>query len=172
MPLLQETIDGNLAARAFGLLQVLDSPAMQSRRSERSRQRLDLALLSFLQNFRKVYIGEHVMHASKVPPSLSAPCMLSNKCPSPCIDDMLEKLAGAEVFSSIDLHAEPRGSVWVLCTTSACPWCPFQLLKISQGQGETKSNRSLDPPAQGWKCVNGWLIDGEVSCRVPRVTDG
>ena len=71
-PMLQETIDGNLAARAFGLMQVLDSPAMQGRRGERSRQRLDLALLSFLQNFRKVYIGEHVMHASKVLQGLSA----------------------------------------------------------------------------------------------------
>ena len=69
--MLQETIDGNLAARAFGLMQVLDSPAMQGRRGERSRQRLDLALLSFLQNFRKVYIGEHVMHASKVLQGLS-----------------------------------------------------------------------------------------------------
>ena len=31
-----------------------------------SRQRLDIALLHFFQHFRKVYVGEVVMHASKV----------------------------------------------------------------------------------------------------------
>ena len=30
------------------------------------RQRLDIALLHFFQHFRKVYVGEVVMHASKV----------------------------------------------------------------------------------------------------------
>jgi exportin-7 len=31
-----------------------------------SRQRLDIALLHFFQHFRKVYVGEVVMHATKV----------------------------------------------------------------------------------------------------------
>ena len=63
---MQEAIDGDLAARAFGLLQVLEGAGSQARCRERSRQRLELALLAYFQAFCKVYIGEHVMHASKV----------------------------------------------------------------------------------------------------------
>jgi hypothetical protein len=62
----QEPIDGDLAARVFGLLQVVDTGAHAARVGEHSRQRLDIALLGFFQNFRKVYIGEQVMHCSKV----------------------------------------------------------------------------------------------------------
>jgi len=62
----QETIDGDLAARVFGLLQVVDTGAHAQRYGEHSRQRLDIAILGFFQGFRKVYIGEQVMHASKV----------------------------------------------------------------------------------------------------------
>jgi exportin-7 len=64
--LLQDASDGELAARVFSLLQVIDSGYHQQRYGEKSRQRLDLALLSFFQNFRRVYVGETVMHASKV----------------------------------------------------------------------------------------------------------
>lgn len=68
----QETTDGDLAARVFGLLQLTDSSAVHTRRyGEHSRQRLDLAILAFFQNFRKVYIGEQVMHSSKVYTKLS-----------------------------------------------------------------------------------------------------
>lgn len=52
--------------RVFGLLPVIDSGYHQGRYGERSRQRLDLAVLSLFQSFRKVYIGEQVMHSSKV----------------------------------------------------------------------------------------------------------
>jgi hypothetical protein len=45
----------------------------------RSRQRLDLAILGFFQNFRKVYVGEQVMHSSKVYTKLNE-CIGSNKC--------------------------------------------------------------------------------------------
>lgn len=62
----QETIDGDLAVRVFGLLQMVDSGFHQTRYGERSRQRLDIAILSFFQSFRKVYVGEQVMHSSKV----------------------------------------------------------------------------------------------------------
>lgn len=41
------------------------------RYGEKSRQRLDVALLHFFQCFRKVYIGEQVMHSSKVYTKLS-----------------------------------------------------------------------------------------------------
>lgn len=67
----QETIDGDLAVRVFGLLPVVDSGYHQGRYGERSRQRLDLAILSLFQAFRKIYIGEQVMHSSKVSP---CPC--------------------------------------------------------------------------------------------------
>eukprot|EP00951_Prasinocladus_malaysianus_P012227 scaffold91009_cov49-Prasinocladus_malaysianus.AAC.1 len=49
----QETIDGDLAARVFGLLQLTDSGFHVQRYSEHTRQRLDVALLAFFQNFRK-----------------------------------------------------------------------------------------------------------------------
>ncbi|KAK9818400.1 hypothetical protein WJX72_012091 [[Myrmecia] bisecta] len=67
----QETIDGDLAARVFGLLQVVDTPYQQQRYGERSRQRLDIAILTFFQNFRKVYVGDQVMHITKVYTRLS-----------------------------------------------------------------------------------------------------
>ena len=70
---MQETIDGDLAVRVFGLLPVVDSGYQQGRYGERSRQRLDLAILSLFQSFRKVYIGEQVMHSSKVGASSSFP---------------------------------------------------------------------------------------------------
>ena len=44
----------------FGLLRVVDQGLHQQRYAERSRQRLDSAILSFFQGFRKVYIGEQV----------------------------------------------------------------------------------------------------------------
>ena len=62
----QEALDGDLAARVFGLLQAADTGLHQRRYGERSRQRLDLAVLAFFQSFRKVYVGEQTMHSSKV----------------------------------------------------------------------------------------------------------
>lgn len=64
--MLQEALDGDLAARVFGLLQAADTGSHQRRYGERSRQRLDLAVLAFFQSFRKVYVGEQTMHSSKV----------------------------------------------------------------------------------------------------------
>ena len=49
-----------------------------ARYAEHSRQRLDLGLLSFFQNFRKVYVGEQVMHSSKVYLKLSERLGLSD----------------------------------------------------------------------------------------------
>ena len=37
-----------------------------TRYDQESRQRLDIALLAVFQGFRKVYVGEQVMHSSKV----------------------------------------------------------------------------------------------------------
>lgn len=57
----QETLDGDLAARVFAVLRLADEGLHAAGRyGERSRQRLDVALLHFLQCFRKVYIGEQV----------------------------------------------------------------------------------------------------------------
>lgn len=62
----QELLDGELAARALSLLDVADAATLKGRYGEESRQRLDVALLHFFQHFRKVYVGEAVMHNSKV----------------------------------------------------------------------------------------------------------
>eukprot|EP00891_Asterochloris_glomerata_P007395 jgi/Astpho2/7395/fgenesh1_pm.00114_%23_12_t len=67
----QEVIDGALSARIFSLLHVIDTGIHAQRYGERSRQRLDLAILGFFQSFRRVYVGEQVMHSSKVYTCLS-----------------------------------------------------------------------------------------------------
>jgi len=67
----QEVIDGELASTVFQLVQVTDNAMHQGRYGETSKQRLDCAILSFFQNFRKVYIGEQAMHSSKVYKSLA-----------------------------------------------------------------------------------------------------
>ena len=61
----QEVIDGELAARVFQLIQVTDTGSHVQRYSQNSKQRLDLAILSFFQNFRRVYVGDQAMHSSK-----------------------------------------------------------------------------------------------------------
>ncbi|KAJ7516733.1 hypothetical protein O6H91_22G068900 [Diphasiastrum complanatum] len=62
---LQEAIDGELTARVFQLIQVSDSGSHIQRYTERSKQRLDFAILSFFQNFRRVYVGDQAIHSSK-----------------------------------------------------------------------------------------------------------
>ncbi|KAI5074563.1 hypothetical protein GOP47_0010524 [Adiantum capillus-veneris] len=61
----QEIIDGELAARVFQLIQVTDTGSHIQRYGQRSKQRLDLAMLCFFQNFQKVYVGDQAMHSSK-----------------------------------------------------------------------------------------------------------
>lgn len=67
----QETLDGDLAFRVFQLIQVMDTGFHTLRYAAESRQRLDLAILNFFGNFRKVYVGEQAMHSSKVYNQLS-----------------------------------------------------------------------------------------------------
>jgi len=67
----QETLDGDLAFRVFQLIQVMDTGFHTYRYGAESRQRLDLAVLNFFGNFRKVYVGEQAMHSSKVYVQLS-----------------------------------------------------------------------------------------------------
>lgn len=62
----QEPIDGDLAARVFGLLQVMDTGSAVGGCERSGREHLEVAVLTFFQNFRKVYVGEQVMHSSKV----------------------------------------------------------------------------------------------------------
>ncbi|CAI5478824.1 unnamed protein product [Closterium sp. Yama58-4] len=90
----QELIDGELAARVFQLIQVTDTGLHAQRYDERSKQRLDLAVLSFFQNFRRVYVGDQAMHASKVDtvePCLGAKAMRASKV------DTVEPCLGAKV---------------------------------------------------------------------------
>lgn len=61
-----ELADGELACRVFRLVQLTEGGAHSGRQNMRSRQRLDMALMSFFQHFRKVYVGEQIMHQSKV----------------------------------------------------------------------------------------------------------
>ncbi|CAK0751589.1 hypothetical protein CVIRNUC_002079 [Coccomyxa viridis] len=97
----QETTDGDLAVRVFGLLPVVDSGFHQQRYGERSRQRLDLAILSLFQSFRKIYIGEQVMHSSKVYTKLQE--RLGLKDHAMVLNVMLSKIAtNLKVYGSCD----------------------------------------------------------------------
>ncbi|KAL3629949.1 hypothetical protein CASFOL_026261 [Castilleja foliolosa] len=61
----QEVIDAELSARVLRLVNVADSGLHSQRYGELSKQRLDRAILTFFQNFRKSYVGDHAMHSSK-----------------------------------------------------------------------------------------------------------
>lgn len=61
----QEAVDGELALRVFQLIRLMEAPGHAGRTAE-TRQRLELAVLGFFQNFRKVYVGEQAMHSSRV----------------------------------------------------------------------------------------------------------
>lgn len=61
----QEAVDGELALRVFQLIRLMEAPGHAGRTAD-SRQRLELAVLGFFQNFRKVYVGEQAMHTSRV----------------------------------------------------------------------------------------------------------
>lgn len=61
----QEIIDAELAARVFQLLKITDTGSPVQRYSQISKQRLDRAILTFFQHFRKSYVGDQAMHSSK-----------------------------------------------------------------------------------------------------------
>lgn len=67
----QEIIDAELAARVFQLLQITDTGSHVQRYSQISKQRLDRAILTFFQHFRKSYVGDQAMHSSKLYSRLS-----------------------------------------------------------------------------------------------------
>ncbi|XP_051118324.1 uncharacterized protein LOC127242236 isoform X2 [Andrographis paniculata] len=62
----QELIDAELAARVLRLVNVADTGLHSQRYTELSKQRLDRAILTFFQNFRKSYVGDQAMHSSKL----------------------------------------------------------------------------------------------------------
>ncbi|XP_020583415.1 exportin-7-A isoform X4 [Phalaenopsis equestris] len=67
----QELIDAELAARVLQLINVVDSGLHAQRYVEISKQRLDRAIITFFQNFRKSYVGDQAMHSSKLYSRLS-----------------------------------------------------------------------------------------------------
>ncbi|XP_024011599.1 exportin-7-A isoform X2 [Eutrema salsugineum] len=62
----QEVLDAELSARVLRLVNVMDSGLHRQRYREISKQRLDRAILTFFQNFRKSYVGDQAMHSSKL----------------------------------------------------------------------------------------------------------
>ncbi|KAK8928464.1 hypothetical protein KSP39_PZI017721 [Platanthera zijinensis] len=67
----QELMDAELAARVLQLINVVDSGLHAQRYREISKQRLDRAIITFFQNFRKSYVGDQAMHSSKLYSRLS-----------------------------------------------------------------------------------------------------
>lgn len=62
-----EHMDGDLIARIFTIMRVSEANAMHAQRfSFRSKQLLELALISFMQSLRRAYIGEQVVSSSRV----------------------------------------------------------------------------------------------------------
>eukprot|EP00026_Physarum_polycephalum_P001451 Phypoly_transcript_01453.p1 GENE.Phypoly_transcript_01453~~Phypoly_transcript_01453.p1 ORF type:complete len:1056 (-),score=108.05 Phypoly_transcript_01453:168-3335(-) len=66
-----DLIDGELAARVFQLMSLNDAVINQTQSHSASKVKLELALLYFIQSFRKVYIGDQSMSSSKVYKRLS-----------------------------------------------------------------------------------------------------
>ncbi|KAH9686614.1 Importin N-terminal domain-containing protein [Citrus sinensis] len=67
----QEVLDAELSARVLQLINVTDSGLHSQRYCELSKQRLDRAILTFFQHFRKSYVGDQAMHSSKLYARLS-----------------------------------------------------------------------------------------------------
>uniref|UniRef100_A0A0D3EMD3 Importin N-terminal domain-containing protein n=1 Tax=Oryza barthii TaxID=65489 RepID=A0A0D3EMD3_9ORYZ len=61
----QELIDAELAARVLQLINVTDTGVHAQRYRVLSKQRLGRAILIFVQNFRRSYVGDQAMHSSK-----------------------------------------------------------------------------------------------------------
>ncbi|KAK1578194.1 hypothetical protein Q3G72_028343 [Acer saccharum] len=61
----QEVLDAELSARVLQVINVTDSGIHSQRYGELSKQRLDRAILTFFQHFRKSYVGDQAMHSSK-----------------------------------------------------------------------------------------------------------
>ncbi|KAB2595440.1 exportin-7-like [Pyrus ussuriensis x Pyrus communis] len=61
----QEVLDAELSARILQLINVTDSGVQSQRYGETSKQRLDRAILTFFQHFRKSYVGDQAMHSSR-----------------------------------------------------------------------------------------------------------
>lgn len=62
----QEAIDAELSARVLRIINATDSGFHSQRYGELSKQRLDQAILTFFQHFRKSYVGDQAMHSSKL----------------------------------------------------------------------------------------------------------
>ncbi|XP_070680794.1 uncharacterized protein [Malus domestica] len=67
----QEALDAELSARILQLINVTDSGVQSQRYGETSKQRLDRAILTFFQHFRKSYVGDQAMHSSRLYARLS-----------------------------------------------------------------------------------------------------
>lgn len=61
---LAETIDAEIAARLLKLITIMDSGLYAQRYHVSSKQRLDLAVLSFFQSLKRSYIGDQAAYAS------------------------------------------------------------------------------------------------------------
>lgn len=61
----QEVLDAELSARVLRLVNITDNGFHSQRYSALSKQRLDRAILTFFQHFRKSYVGDQAMHSSK-----------------------------------------------------------------------------------------------------------
>ncbi|KAE9603461.1 hypothetical protein Lalb_Chr11g0061181 [Lupinus albus] len=67
----QEVLDAEISARVLRLINVTDSGIHSQRYGEISKQRLDRAILTFFQHFRKSYVGDQAIHSSKLYARLS-----------------------------------------------------------------------------------------------------
>lgn len=67
----QEVLDAEISARVLQLINVTDSGVHSQRYCEISKQRLDRAILTFFQHFRKSYVGDQAIHSSKLYARLS-----------------------------------------------------------------------------------------------------
>ncbi|PNT70346.1 exportin-7 isoform X3 [Brachypodium distachyon] len=67
----QELLDAELAARVLQFITITDTGVHSQRYQELSKQRLDRAILIFMQNFRRSYVGDQSMNSAKLYARLS-----------------------------------------------------------------------------------------------------
>lgn len=120
----QEVMDGELAARVLSLLKAADSQFHLARYGDTSRQRLDIALLTFFQHFRKV------RPAPQRPSGLCRPCYGHQQTAMPDVCPFSRKL-GLEFAAS-----RATGDLVCLCTATneaRCRACAGLLAQPSPG---------------------------------------
>ncbi|GAB1299076.1 Exportin-7 [Apodemus speciosus] len=96
----QDAMDGELVCRVLQLMNLTDSRLAQA-----GNEKLELAMLSFFEQFRKIYIGDQVQKSSKLYRRLSEVLGLND-------ETMVLSVFIGKVKSALECPRIPRAWVW------------------------------------------------------------